>query len=267
MSFDLTDVSYSYNTDTSFEMLALDKVSFSIPDGAFVGIAGSSGSGKTTLVRLLKGLIKPSSGLVKSSYKASEIGLVFQYPEFQLFESTVLKDVMFGPRNIGMGEEEAKNAAKKVLSALRLDESFYARDPLCLSGGEKRRVAIAGILAMDPRVLILDEPTAGLDPATHDLLFSLLHSLNLAGKTIILVSHNMDDLATHCNHVVMMEQGKVVASGSPSHVFSTSSSYPNLFDPSLLRLAKALKASGLDIPQTLCTIDQMEEALLGLLKA
>ncbi len=262
MSFELINVSYTYNVNTSFQKDALKDISFFIPDGAFVGIAGASGSGKTTLVRLLKGLIMPSSGIIKSSYKSCEIGLVFQYPELQLFESTVLKDVMFGPLNIGMGEEKAKKAAKKALSALHLDESFFERDPLCLSGGEKRRVAIAGILAMDPHVLILDEPTAGLDSSMHDLLFEILHSLNLAGKTIILVSHNMDDLATHCNTLLMLNDGHVLASGKPSQVFSSSCSYPDIFNPSMLRLAKALKITGLDVPQRLCSVEEMEKVLL-----
>lgn len=265
MSFDLSNISYTYNQKTSFENTALDNVSFSIQDGSFVGIAGSSGSGKTTLVRLLKGLIKPSSGVINSNYSTSDIGLVFQYPEFQLFESTVLKDVMFGPLNMGKGTEEAKNAAIKALFALGLDDSFYQRDPLCLSGGEKRRVAIAGILAMEPQVLILDEPTAGLDPAMHNLLFSLLHTLSNAGKTIILVSHNMDDIATHCNHVIMLDGGRVIASGTPSHVFTTSSSYPDIFNPSMLRLAKALKTCGYDVPQDLCTVADMEKAILNLI--
>ncbi len=267
MSFDLIDVSYTYNSDTSFEKIGLNNVSFNIQDGAFVGIAGASGSGKTTLVRLLKGLIKPSSGIIKSSYKPSEIGLVFQYPEFQLFESTVIKDVMFGPRNIGIKEDEAKKAAKEALSLLALDESFFERDPLCLSGGEKRRVAIAGILAMDPHVLILDEPTAGLDPSMHDLLFAILHSLNLAGKTIILVSHNMDDIATHCKQVVMLDDGHVVASGNADQVFSSTYSYSDIFLPTMVRLAKALKSSGFDIPQNLCTIDDMEQVLLDLFQS
>lgn len=266
MSFDLIDVFYTYNSDTSFEKFALKNINLTISEGSFVGIAGASGCGKTTLVRLLKGLIKPSSGIIKSSYKPSEIGLVFQYPEFQLFESTVIKDVMFGPLNIGMNEIGAKKAAIQALSVMGLDSSFYERDPLLLSGGEKRRVAIAGILAMEPSVLILDEPTAGLDPAMHNLLFSILHTLNNSGKTIILVSHNMDDIATHCNQVVMLDDGSIVACGTPSQVFSSSLSYPDIFLPSMIRLAKALNEAGFDISQDIYTLDEMEKTLLKIYK-
>ena len=257
MPFDLTNVSYSYDFGTSFEKVALKDVSLSIADGSFIGIVGSSGSGKTTLVRLLKGLIKPRSGAFKSSFESSSIGLVFQYPEFQLFESTVLKDVMFGPRNIGMGEDEAKKAATEALSLLGLDESFYDRDPLCLSGGEKRRVAIAGILAMKPEVLILDEPTAGLDGAMHDQLFSVLKQLNLAGKTIILVSHNMDDIALYCKQVVVLKTGTVEFCGSV-----TKSPLPTTFN----EIASKLRSRGLNVPEGIFSLDEMEKCLRRFLR-
>jgi energy-coupling factor transport system ATP-binding protein len=256
MSLDLTNVSYAYDCGTSFEKVALKDVSLSIADGSFVGIAGSSGSGKTTLVRLLKGLIRPSSGVIKSSFDASSIGLVFQYPEFQLFEATVLKDVMFGPRNIGMGEDEAKEAAVEALTLLGLDESFYDRDPLCLSGGEKRRVAIAGILAMRPDVLILDEPTAGLDGAMHDQLFSVLKQLNLSGKTIILVSHNMDDIALYCQQVVVLKDGQVEFCKDVS-----TSGLPTTFN----EISSKLRSKGLTIPDGICSLDEMETNLRRLL--
>ncbi len=253
MSLDLINVSYTYNLGTSFEKKALQEVSLSIPEGSFVGIAGASGSGKTTLVRLIKGLIKPTSGEIKG-YDNSDIGLVFQYPEAQLFESTVLKDVMFGPLNQAQTQEAAQKKAIEALSLLQLDESFYKRDPLALSGGEKRRVAIAGILAMEPSLLILDEPTAGLDGALHNQLFSVLHSLNEAGKTIILVSHNMDDLAEHCSQVAIMKAGRLLAFGSPKTVFYEE----NLSEeqlPSVVRIAKKLNLDGI------CTLRALEVAL------
>ena len=215
----LNNVSYTYEVGTSFEKPALTDISLSIASGSFVGLAGISGSGKTTLVRLLKGLIKPCSGSI-TGLDFSKVGLVFQYPENQLFEATVLKDVMFGPLNLGFEPSEARAMALEALSTMGLDASFYNRDPLFLSGGEKRRVAIAGTLAMKPEVLILDEPTAGLDWQMQEQLFSVLHKLNLAGKTIILVSHNMDDIALHCNQVVMLQEGRLLASGAVAEVFN-----------------------------------------------
>ncbi len=253
MSLDLINVSYVYDSKTSYEKRALNNVSLSIADGSFVGIAGSSGSGKTTLVRLIKGLIKPSSGSIKG-VEDSKIGLVFQYPEFQLFEATVIKDVMFGPLNIGLGEEEASKQARQALSVMGLEESFYQRDPLCLSGGEKRRVAIAGILAMNPEVVILDEPTAGLDAKTHDQLFEVLQRLNEKGKTIILVSHNLDDIATYCKQVAIMNEGRLVAFGKPSEVFYK----PEVkFLPSVVQIATRLGLNGV------CTLEELYDILLS----
>lgn len=261
MSLDLVDVSFVYDVGTPFERMALDGVSFSIEPGSFVGIAGSSGSGKTTLVKILKGLLKPSSGQV-SLGSFCNVGLVFQYPEFQLFESTVLKDVMFGPVNLGFEAEAAKCMAIEALASLGLDSSFWVRDPLALSGGEKRRVAIAGVLSMNPHVLVLDEPAAGLDPTMHDLVFSLLLDLNRAGKTIVLVSHSMDDIAQYCNHVVYLKDGHVVADGTPSYVFSNREALDaGISKPSMASLANDLRNAGLPIPSGICTIDGLEKGL------
>ena len=253
MSLDLVNVSYTYDSKTSYEKQALKDVSLSIPTGSFVGITGNSGSGKTTLVRLLKGLIKPTSGTI-SGIESAKVGLVFQYPELQLFEDTVLKDVMFGPLNIGMGEEEARKQACQALSEMGLDEPFYGRDPLKLSGGEQRRVALSGILAMNPDVLVLDEPTAGLDNQMHDQLFAVLQNLNAQGKTIILVSHNLDDVATYCKQVVVLKMGRVAAFGTPSEVFYGSECGASL--PTMVQLAKKLGLEGV------CTLDEVETALL-----
>lgn len=264
MSLDLVDVSFVYDVGTPFERMALDGVSFSIEPGSFVGIAGSSGSGKTTLVKILKGLLKPSSGQV-SLGPFCNVGLVFQYPEFQLFESTVLKDVMFGPLNMGFDEETAKSLAVEALASVGLDSSFLGRDPLALSGGEKRRVAIAGALSMNPNVLVLDEPAAGLDPAMHDLVFSLLLDLNRAGKTIVLVSHSMDDIAQYCNHVVYLNGGHVVADGTPSYVFSNSEVLDaGISKPSMASLAQDLRLAGLPVSTDVCTLDGLEKELEGL---
>lgn len=260
MSLDLVDVSYVYDMGTPFERRALEGVSFSIENGSFVGIAGDSGSGKTTLVKILKGLLKPSSGHV--SLGCCNVGLVFQYPEFQLFESTVLKDVMFGPLNMGFDEETAKSLAVEALASVGLDSSFLGRDPLALSGGEKRRVAIAGALSMNPNVLVLDEPAAGLDPAMHDLVFSLLLDLNRAGKTIVLVSHSMDDIAQYCNHVVYLNDGHVVADGTPSQVFSSVGAFDACISkPSMASLAHDLRLAGLPVSTDVCTLDGLEKEL------
>lgn len=251
MSFDLVNVSYAYDAGTSFEKPALTGLSFSLEQGSFVGIAGASGSGKTTLVRLLKGLIKPSSGEIKG-LEPSKVGLVFQYPELQLFEATVLKDVMFGPLNLGFEAQQASSMAEKALALMGLDSSFYDRDPLFLSGGEQRRVAIAGILAMDPEVLILDEPTAGLDAKMQKQLFSVLKTLNDQGKTIILVSHNMDDLTSYCQRVIILKEGRLLASGTPVEVFSN----PEVsFLPSIVQIATKLGIYGV------CTLENLYDIL------
>ncbi len=258
MSLDVVDVSFVYDVGTPFERRALENVSFSIEPGSFVGIAGDSGSGKTTLVKIFKGLLKPSCGRI-SLGSGCNVGLVFQYPESQLFESTVLKDVMFGPLNMGFGEESARRMAVKALESVGLDPSFWSRDPLALSGGEKRRVAIAGVLSMDPDIFVLDEPAAGLDPAMHDLVFSLLLDLNRKGRTVVLVSHCMDDIAQYCNHVVYLKDGRMLANGTPSQVFSSSRALEaGIPMPSMSYLADDLRRAGFLIPVGVCTMDELE---------
>ncbi len=283
MALELVNVSYIYDVGTPFERYALKNVSLSIPFGSFVGIVGNSGSGKTTLSKIMKGLITPSSGHVlydgievsskeiSSKENKNSIGLVFQYPEFQLFESTVIKDVMFGPLNLGYDKKTAFKMAKCALSSLDLDETFYNRDPFCISGGEKRRVSIAGILAMTPQTLILDEPTAGLDFATQKLLFDVLRNLNKEGKTIILISHNMDDIAEYCKEVIYMKDGELVAKGATSEVFEKISALKSLASevlpvPTMTKLSQKLRERGIQIPNGICKVDEMEKALEKILK-
>ena len=208
MSIELKDVSYIYGEGTAYAATALDHVSLNIEDGEFVGIIGHTGSGKSTLIQQLNGLMRPTSGQVlfdgndiwTEKYPLRElrfqVGLVFQYPEHQLFESTVLEDVCFGPKNQGLSEEECKQEAKKALRQVGIEEQYYGRAPFELSGGQKRRIAIAGVLAMNPRVIILDEPTAGLDPRGRDEIFDLIANLRKEREiTIVLVSHSMEDVA------------------------------------------------------------------------
>jgi len=274
MSLELVNVSYIYDTGTPFERYALKDVSFSVPCGSFVGIVGNSGSGKTTLSKLMKGLLNPRTGQVlydgievSSNAHKNGIGLVFQYPEIQLFENTVIKDVMFGPLNLGYEKKTAFEIAKEALLALEIDETFYNRDPFCLSGGEKRRVAISSILAMMPQTLILDEPTAGLDFATQKILFEVLKKLNKEGKTIILISHNMDDVANYCKEVIYMREGMVVAKGSTANVFEKISKFNENSNsevfalPTMTSLAQKLRSNGISIPNGICTVDEMENAL------
>ncbi len=210
---ELRNVSYSYDKGTSFECQALKDVSLRIEDGSFLGVTGRAGSGKSTLLRILGSLLRPSSGEVVAE---GRVGLVFQFPEHQLFEDTVLKDVMFGPRNLGL--DDARGKAVSALELMGLDGSFLERSPFELSGGEQRRVAIAGVLAMQPDVLVLDEPTSGLDKAGHDLLMSILRRLNDEGKTIVLVSHDIDDLVSVCKRMMVLSEGAVVADGDPVSV-------------------------------------------------
>lgn len=278
MALELVNVSYIYDVGTPFERYALKNVSLSIPFGSFVGIVGNSGSGKTTLSKIMKGLIAPSSGHVlydgvevSSKENKNSIGLVFQYPEFQLFDSTVIKDVMFGPLNLGYNKKTAFDMAKCALSSLDLDETFYNRDPFCISGGEKRRVSIAGILAMKPQTLILDEPTAGLDFATQKLLFDVLRILNKEGKTIILISHNMDDIAEYCKEVIYMKDGALVTKGATSEVFEKISALKSLTSevlpvPTMTKLSQKLRESGIQIPNGICRVDEMEKALEKIIK-
>lgn len=251
------NISYVYSEGTTYEKKAIDSVSFKINQGEIIGIIGHTGSGKSTLICHLNGLNQASSGEVrymgKNIYDKNEklsdlrknVGIVFQYPEYQLFESTVLEDVCFGAKNKGMNKEQAIETAKKVLAMVGVGEEFYNRSPFELSGGEKRRVAIAGVLAMMPQVLILDEPTAGLDPKGRDEILNLLKSLNeKEGLTIVIVSHSMEDMGKFANRLLVMSKGKLIFDDTPRKVF---------------RQYKKLEEIGLAAPKSVYIFDELKQ--------
>ena len=233
MSIALEHVNYVYSPGTAYEKHALKDVSFEIEQGQFVGIIGHTGSGKSTLIQHLNGLVKATSGKIlyegQNIYEEgydmkklrSQVGLVFQYPEYQLFEADVLSDVCFGPKNQGLSREECEKCAREALALVGFPEKYYSQSPFELSGGQKRRVAIAGILAMHPRVLVLDEPTAGLDPKGRDeILDQIQHLHRETGMTVILVSHSMEDIANYVDRIIVMNRGEKMLDGTPGEVFS-----------------------------------------------
>ena len=231
-------VAFCYPSYGQESRKALDDVSFSLSDGDFVGIAGDMGSGKTTLCKLLSGLLKPSSGQIE---KTGTVSFAMQFPESQLFESTVIKDVMFGPLNRGLSE--SRKISEESLGLMGLDSSFYERNPLRLSGGEKRSVALAGVFSMDADTIVLDEPCAGLDPKWHDSLFKVLHDLNSKGKTIIIVSHNIDDIARNCSKMLYLKNAKLADFGKTKDVICRHEE----LETSSMGFAKCLSESGLEL--------------------
>ena len=233
MSIALEHVNYVYSPGTAYEKHALKDVSFEIEQGQFVGIIGHTGSGKSTLIQHLNGLVKATSGKIlyegQNIYEEgydmkklrSQVGLVFQYPEYQLFEADVLSDVGFGPKNQGLSREECEKCAREALALVGFPEKYYSQSPFELSGGQKRRVAIAGLLAMHPRVRVLDEPTAGLDPKGRDeILNQIQHLHRETGMTVILVSHSMEDIANYVDRIIVMNRGEKMLDGTPKEVFS-----------------------------------------------
>ena len=236
------NVTYSYSKGTPFEKKALDDVSFSVETGDFFGIYGLSGSGKSTLLRLAAGLAKPSSGQIILR-KNAKVGLVFQFPENQLFGASVIEDVMFGPSNLGLAKDNAKDKAQLALNQVGISEKLFDRSPFSLSGGEKRRVAIAGILAMETDVLMLDEPLAGLDPEGQDNLCGLIERLNKGGRTIIVVSHESEILGNRCKNAAVLEAGKLKDTGSAKDVFKRNPA----FAPVSSRIKSRLACMGIDI--------------------
>lgn len=279
MAIKAVDLCFTYGAGTAFEQQALKHVNFEIQDGEFVGLIGHTGSGKSTLIQHLNGLERASSGqlfyngenIYSEGYDMkklrSKVGLVFQYPEHQLFEVDVLTDVCFGPKNLGLDGEAAKERAKKALALVGMGEEFYERSPFELSGGQKRRVAIAGVLAMEPEVLILDEPTAGLDPRGRDEILDKLDGLHREkGMTIILVSHSMEDVARYADRLLVMNHGEKVFDGPPKEVFRHYKELEamGLAAPQITYLVHDLRALGIDIDQDITTVAEAKEAILRL---
>ena len=276
----LENVSYTYMSGGPFEKKALDGVSLQIDPGEFVGIIGHTGSGKSTMIQLLNGLLKPDGGRViidsedLSDKKTNlrdirfKVGLCMQYPEYQLFEETVLKDICFGPLNMGLSKSEAEERARFAANMTGLPENLLDKSPFDLSGGQKRRAAIAGILAMEPKVLILDEPTAGLDPAGRDeILFKIRDMHKRMDLTVLLVSHSMEDVAKLADRIFVLNSGKVEMSGSPSEVFAKSARLREigLNVPQITRVADRLREAGVDIPPGIYTTGDAYRILLPLL--
>lgn len=266
---ELENVSFTYGGDTSYEKKALDGVSITFRSGIITGLIGHTGSGKSTLVQLLNGLLKPQSGRVLLDGKdiwadpkkirsvRFKVGLVMQYPEYQLFDETVRADIAFGPRNMGMTPEETEAAVEEAARFTGLDRSLLDKSPFDLSGGQKRRAALAGVIAMHPRVLVLDEPAAGLDPGgRREILGRIREFCDSSGTTVIIVSHSMEDMAMYCDCVTVMSDGHIAFSGTPAQVFSRSEELFSLgLDvPQITRVAAALERRGIDIGRDIYTV-------------
>ena len=274
---ELQNISFVYSKNTPFQKIALDDVSVGFERGKITGLIGHTGSGKSTLVNLLNGLYKPTEGKVildghdiwekpkdisKIRYR---VGLVMQYPEYQLFDETVFDDIAFAPRNQGLDENEVKERVKSAMRFTGLSADILTKSPFDLSGGQKRRVAIAGILAMQPEVLVLDEPAAGLDPrGRREILGGLSEYVKHNDATIILVSHSMEDMAYYCDRVVIMNHGKVYKTGDVDEIFSSSESLSDigLDVPSVARIASKLRAKGIDLRGKLYTVEGLEQAII-----
>ena len=280
MPIQVEHLTHTYMTDSPFAATALEDVSLTIEDGELIGLLGHTGSGKTTLVQHLNGLLKPTSGrVVVDGLDITEkgvsllevrrrVGLVFQYPEYQLFEETVAKDVAFGPKNLGLSEQEVDERVRYALQEVGLVyDEIAERSPFELSGGQMRRVAIAGVLAMRPKTLILDEPTAGLDPAGRRSILGMIRELHAAGGlTVVMVSHNMDDISSLATRLVVMSRGRMVLTGTPREVFQHREllSSIGLGIPQAAELAQRLIAEGYPLPADLYTPEEVAQALLGL---
>ena len=281
MSIELKNITYTYSPGTAYEIHALKDVNLEIPDGQFIGVIGHTGSGKSTLIQHLNALIRPTSGTVlyngedvwEEKYDRrnlrSQIGLVFQYPEHQLFESDVLSDVCFGPMNQGMSREEAETEAKKALLQVGFKEKNFSKSPFELSGGQKKRVAIAGVLAMNPNILILDEPTAGLDPKGRDEILDQISELHKArGITIILVSHSMEDVAKYVERLIVVNRGQIAFDDTPREVFSHYQELEamGLAAPQITYIMHALKQKGLKVDPNATTVEEARDDILRALK-
>ncbi len=279
MPIEVKHLTHIYAPGTPFESRAVDDVSFTVNDGDFVGLIGHTGSGKSTLIQHLNALLKPASGQVlvdgedihqpgRSFAARLKVGLVFQYPEYQLFEETVSKDVGFGPRNLGLSDAEVEARVAEALRRVGLSEADWEKSPFELSGGQKRRAAIAGVLAMRPEFLVLDEPAAGLDPAGRSSMRALVNSLHAEGTTVIMVSHSMDDVATLCSRILVMNGGRLEMDAAPAEVFRQGDRLRamHLDLPGAARLRDRLNADGFNLPGDVFTVERIAEEVLKRLK-
>ncbi len=278
MAIRLENVNYIYSPDSAFKKQALKDVNLTIHDGEFIGLIGHTGSGKSTLIQHLNGLVRATSGniyfndtdiydekFVMKNLRA-KVGLVFQYPEHQLFEVTVMKDVCFGPHNLGLSDEECEARAKEALNLVGLKEKYWTKSPFELSGGQKRRVAIAGVIAMHPEVLILDEPTAGLDPKGRNDILGQIAALHAQKKmTVILVSHSMEDVAQYVDRIIVMSRGQVRFDDTPKNVFKHYEELEKigLAAPQVTYLCHELRQQGFDISENVTTVDEARTAILN----
>ncbi|NFD75725.1 energy-coupling factor transporter ATPase [Clostridium botulinum] len=283
MSIKIENLTHVYMEGTPFEKKAIDNINITIENGEFVALIGHTGSGKSTLIQHINGLLKPKSGNiiidnvniadkgVKLSSIRKKVGLVFQYPEYQLFEETIEKDIAFGPINLGLNQEEILNRVKRAMNIVGLDYEVYKdKSPFELSGGQKRRVAIAGVVAMEPKILILDEPTAGLDPKARDDIYSKIQALRKEyNMTIILVSHSMEDVAKFANKILVMHKGRCVLQGEPCEVFKEIDALESigLAAPEVTYLVQKLRKKGFDLPNNIYTIEKAKKELLKSLKS
>lgn len=282
MGIRLEHVNYIYSPDNAFRKQALRDVNLEIQDGEFIGLIGHTGSGKSTLIQHLNGLLKATSGQIyyneqniyDSKYRMidlrSHVGLVFQYPEHQLFEMTVLKDVCYGPKNLGLDDEAAAERAKEALAMVGMTEKDYEKSPFELSGGQKRRVAVAGVLAMHPEVLVLDEPTAGLDPkGRNDILDQISALHKQTGITVILVSHSMEDVAKYVDRIIVMNRGEVFMDGTPKEIFRQSEDLESvgLAAPQVTYVMRQLHKIFPELPKDVTTVEEAKLALLHCLEA
>jgi len=271
------NLTHTYGVGTPFQRSAVEGLSLDIRRGEFLGIIGHTGSGKSTLIQHLNGLLKPSSGTIyldgadiwaepkKIRSVRFRVGLVFQYPEYQLFEDTVRKDIAFGPKNMGLDAREVERRVLAALSAVGLDESVLDKSPFALSGGQKRRVAIAGVMAMEPEVLILDEPTAGLDPRGRESILQLLREYHeTRGSTVVLVSHSMEEIARNAQRIIVLSGGGVCMEGTPAEVFARADELEavGLDVPQSTKIAAALRRRGMAVEGSIFTVDALERAIL-----
>ncbi len=281
MQISIKNVTYTYGIGTPFETTAVDNISLDIKKGEFIGIIGHTGSGKSTFIQMLNALITPTKGEIiidnknifedkKTMFNARfKVGLVFQYPEHQLFESTIFADVAFGPKNMGLDSDEVDNRVKSALTLVGLDSTFYEKSPFDLSGGQKRKVAIAGVLAMKPDILVLDEPAAGLDPKSrNELLLNIKKMRDELGITVILVSHSMEDVSMLVDRIIVFNSGKIYLDGTVNNVFSKTNELQaiGLNSPESFLLTKKLIEKGFDIDENIFTVDDLTTALTKIIK-